>query len=94
MPKSNQALDVLPLKEPATRFWELPDKLSWVCWAPPTHGHKAGGELQHCGYLQRAEVDPGGDLGWKARICRVCSQCAEMIARLRPARGAFTPASS
>lgn len=71
---TSQALDVLPLNEPATGFWELPNKFPWVRWAPSTYGHKAGECWQHSGlYLQQSEMHPGGDLGWKVRICRVCS---------------------
>lgn len=92
---TSQALDALPFNEPATGFWELPNKLPWLFWAPPTHGRKAGEELQRSGlYLQPSEMHPGGDLGWKVRICRVCSQRAEAIAHLGPARGAFIPAIS
>lgn len=85
---TSQALDMLPLNEPATGFWELPNKFPWVRWAPSTYRHKAGESWQH------SEMHPGGDLGWKVRICRVCSQCTETTACLRPARGAFIPAIS
>lgn len=98
MPKSNQpGFGCAPLVRTGERVLgaakQSPLSLLGSPWVPLGTGQKAGEELQRGGLeLQRGEMHPGGDLGWKVRICRVCSQRAETIARLRPAHGAFIPA--